>query len=53
MVEAHAWLNIAGALGYEDAKTNLVNAEAKMTKDQIAEATKLAREYFKKYGKQK
>ena len=53
MVEAHAWLNIASAQGIEVAKKSLSKVEELMTKDQIAEATKLAREYFEKYGKKK
>ena len=53
MVEAHAWLNVASAQGYEVPNKNLTTVEEEMTKDQIAEATELAREYFKKYGKKK
>ena len=51
MVEAHAWFNVASALGNDLAKINLTTSEEQMTKDQIADATKLAREYFEKYGK--
>ena len=53
VVEAHAWFNVASAQGFELAKTNLVKTKGKLTKDQIAEATKLAREYIEKYGKKK
>jgi len=53
MVEAHAWFNVGSAQGNENARGLLPMAEEEMTKDQIAEATKLAREYFEKYGKEK
>ena len=52
-MQAHAWFNVASALGDETSKEFLSKAEKEMTKEQLAEATKLAREYFKKYGKQK
>jgi TPR repeat protein len=52
-VEAHAWLNVAGANGNEEAKENLAKIEKEMTKEQIAEATKLARIRFEKLQKKK
>ena len=48
-VEAHAWWNLAGAGGVEDAREKISAIEKKMTREQIAEATKLARERLKKY----
>jgi len=53
LVEAHAWFNIASAQGNKTGKRNLSKIEKEMTEDQLAEATKLAREYFEKYGKKK
>ena len=47
-VQAHAWFNNASANGYEDAKENLGILEKKMTPEQIAEATKLAREILER-----
>ncbi len=44
-VEAHKWLNLASAQGAEDAKKNLSIIEKQMTRDQIAEAQRLAREF--------
>jgi TPR repeat protein len=45
-VQAHAWWNNASANGNEQAKENLSIIEKNMTPEQIAEATKLAREIF-------
>jgi TPR repeat protein len=45
-VEAHAWLNLAGASGNEKARERLILLEAKMTPEQISEATKLAKQRF-------
>jgi len=50
-VEAHAWFNIAAANGHERAKKARTIAEAEMTRDQLAEAQKLARERFEMYKK--
>lgn len=47
-VEAHAFFNVSSALGMANAKKRMVQLERKMTRDQIAEATKLAREKIKK-----
>ena len=48
-VEAHAWFNIATAHGYDAAEARDLMA-ARLTKDQLATATKLAREYYELYG---
>ena len=47
----HAWWNIAGSQGLEDAKKNLVSLEKEMTAEQKAEAMKLARELFARLPK--
>ena len=44
LVEAHAWWNIAGVGGYGNAQENRYKIEKEMTKEQIAEATKRAKE---------
>lgn len=49
LVEGHAWINVAGAFGAEGAKESLALCEKLMTREQIAEATKLARERFEKF----
>ena len=46
LVQAHAWLNIAGASGLEEAKKTLPIVEKQMNSEQKAEAMKLARETF-------
>jgi TPR repeat protein len=51
IVQAHAWFNLAGASGEEDAKKNLAMAERKMTAEQKTEAMKLAREMFARLEK--
>lgn len=48
LVQSHAWLNIAGAKGNEEAKKNLAIVEKEMTTEQKDEAMKLAREMFAK-----
>ena len=52
LIQAHMWLNLVGATGDETyttpAKTYLARVEKKMTAEQIAEATKLAREMFER-----
>ena len=47
-VEAHAWSNLASAGGYEKGRKLLAIIEAKMTPEQKAEATKLAREILER-----
>ena len=49
--EAHAWFNVAGANGVDGAKNNLKIAEKNMTREQIAEATALARKRFEMFRK--
>ena len=43
LVRAHAWFNVASSNGDEYARTNLPILEKMMTRQQKAEATKLAR----------
>ena len=52
LVQAHAWFNIAGAIGHEGAKENLAEVEKQMSSDQKTEAMKLARELFERLPKQ-
>jgi len=40
------WLNLAGSSGYEKARENRRIAETQMTKEQVAEAEKLAGEWY-------
>ena len=51
-VRAHAWSNIAGANGNEDAKKNLVSIEKEMCSEQKAEETTRARELFERLAKE-
>jgi TPR repeat protein len=44
-VAAYKWLSLASAQGYERAKKNLASVEGQMTKERIAEAQRLAREF--------
>ena len=44
-VEAHKWLNLASAHGGELPKRNLAHVEQIMTREQISEAQRLAREF--------
>ena len=44
-VMAHVWYNLAGARGDEQARENRDRIAQKMTRDQIAEAQRLAREW--------
>jgi hypothetical protein len=48
--EALVWFNLATAAGFNMAAERST-AEKQMTKEQIAEATKLANERFEKYAK--
>ena len=52
LVEAHAWFNVAGANGVDGAKNKLKIIEKNMTREQIAEATKLAKERFERINAQ-
>jgi len=49
LVEAYAWYYMVGADGLE----RIALFEKEMTREQIAEATKLGREYFEKYRKKR
>jgi hypothetical protein len=44
-VMAYMWLNLAAAKGNASARINLDNLEKEMTREQIAEAQRLAREW--------
>ena len=46
VVQAHMWFNLAGSSGYEKARENRRKVETQMTKEQVAEAEKLAREWY-------
>jgi len=43
--QAHMWFNIAASRGHKKAKAHLDRLTIKMSRDQIAEAQKLAREW--------
>ena len=47
-VQACMWLKLSAQNDAEDAKYDLAVSEQKLTKDQIAEAERLAREWMKK-----
>ena len=44
-VKAHMWLNLCAATGHEMAQTQLAGIASSMTRDQIAEAQQLARDW--------
>jgi len=44
-VLAHKWFNLAAARGHTDSSNNLDVIKQRMTRNQIAEAQKLAREW--------
>jgi TPR repeat protein len=46
LVQAHMWSNLAGSSGDERARENRQEAESQMTKEQVAEAEKLARKWY-------
>ena len=48
-VQAYAWQNIAAAQGDELAKKNRKRIAESITREEIARAQKLAREYWEKY----
>jgi len=50
-VEAYKWFNLAAAQGYEDAETYKDILSARMTKEQIAAAQELSREWLAKRSK--
>ncbi len=47
------WLNLAAKKDHEDAKDDRAVVGGKLTKDQIAEAEGLAREWLEKHGESK
>ena len=47
-VQAHAWLNLAAAQGHEKAPKGKDLLRGKMTREQVAEAQKLAAELWKR-----
>ena len=47
-VEAYKWFNLASVRGHENAKKNLIIVEQRMTKEQIAEAQRISREFKEK-----
>ena len=49
-VHAYAWYSIAAAQGNELAKKNKEKIATDMSRDQIAEAQKLSREFWESYG---
>ncbi len=49
-IQAYAWLSIAAAQGDELAKENKDILTKEMTREQIADAQKLSREYWQAYG---
>jgi TPR repeat protein len=46
LVQAHKWFNLAAARGNEEAKRYRLEISAEMSKPEIAEAQKLAREWL-------
>ena len=48
-VMAYMWFNLAAAGGYDDAKTNKEIIEKDMTRQQIAKAQRLSREWFNEH----
>ena len=51
LVEAHVWFNLGGTKGERFIREARAEVEMKLTKFQIAKATKLARERFKRLSK--
>ncbi len=49
VVQAYMWLNLAAKTGLEDAKYDRAVVGGKLTKDRIAEAEGLAREWLEKH----
>ncbi|MDA8736374.1 sel1 repeat family protein, partial [Opitutales bacterium] len=50
-VIAYMWFNLAASQDYEDAKENKGMLSERMTREQIAEAQKLSREWLAKHSK--
>lgn len=49
LVEAHKWFNIAAARGSDDAKRYRLELSGEMSKPEIAEAQRRAREWLSKH----
>lgn len=49
LVEAHKWFNLSAMRGNEAAKTWRLELSQEMTRDQIAKAQKLAREWLSRH----
>jgi uncharacterized protein len=47
LVQAHKWFNLAAVRGNQDAKVYRQEISSEMTKDQVAEAQRQAREWLK------
>ena len=47
---AYMWWDLAAAQGVEDAQDNKDIAESRMTREQIAEAQRLSREWMAEHG---
>ena len=47
LVQAHKWFNLAAVRGSEEAKTYRKELSSEMSKDEIAEAQRQAREWLK------
>jgi TPR repeat protein len=50
MVLAYMWWNLAAAQGIESAQGNKDTLEERMTREQIAEAQRLSREWMAEHG---
>ncbi|CCQ91880.1 hypothetical protein NITGR_90019 [Nitrospina gracilis 3/211] len=50
-IKAHMWFNIGSAMGYSFGRINRDQVEKLMTKEQVAEAQRLAREWMEKHRK--
>lgn len=53
LIEAHSWFSVSIAGEFDAVKRTLAEVEKEMTREQIAEATKLARERYEKFGGKK
>ena len=49
LVYAHKWYNLAGSQGYTVAQENRRDVERRMTREQVAEAQRLAREWMREF----
>ena len=53
LVQAHMWFNLAAASGVKGAAETRRKAESQMTKEQVAEAEKLARAWYEAHRGEK